>query len=335
MKALLSLSFLLALCWTAPIFGQQAASPSAAPPALTESLDRAFELIGEGKFQMAKAELEKATALAGGPCGECLLGMAHVYAAEGGKWDQVVAAAQQALPLLGTPGFQARAYDQLGVAYVRLNAADGLSKAEEAFRRGAELGGAWGALARYNLAEVELRQQRWADAADAARRYLQEAGAGGTLLKEARVLLCWARAHQPEEAPAPAEEKTAPPSRSKGEESVPPILAAAPMQVEGEVHRPEVIRQVKPEYTEKARRARTHGTVIVEAIIDEEGCVRNIRSLQGLPNGLTEAAMAAVRQWVFYPATLEGKPVKVYYVLTINFQVQVDKPGAGWPPGRP
>ncbi len=79
---------------------------------------------------------------------------------------------------------------------------------------------------------------------------------------------------------------------------------------------------MKPEYSEKARKAGTRGTVIVEAIIDEEGCVRNVRPLQELPNGLTETAKAAVRQWVFFPATLEGKPVKVYYVLTINFQVQ-------------
>jgi TonB family protein len=322
MKSPLLLFCILALCWTAPALGQGKENPAQTPQqALAETLDRAYKLINEGQFQLAKAELEKATALAGKPCGECLLGLSHVYASEGGKWDQVVATVQQALPLLGSPGLQARAYDQLGVAYVKLNAADGLSKAEEAFRRGAELGGPWGAIARYNLAEVEFRQQKWTEAADAARRYLQEAGAEGTSLKEARVLLCGARAHQPEEAPSPAEEQAAAPSQGKGEESLPPILAAAPMLVEGDVHRPEIIRQVKPEYTEQARRAGTRGTVIVEAIIDKDGCVRNIRSLQGLPDGLTEAAMAAVRQWVFFPAMLEGKPVKVYYVLTINFQV--------------
>jgi outer membrane biosynthesis protein TonB len=46
-----------------------------------------------------------------------------------------------------------------------------------------------------------------------------------------------------------------------------------------------------------------------------------VRSLEGLPHGLTESAMAAVRQWVFSPATLAGEPVKVYYVLTVNFTI--------------
>ena len=74
-------------------------------------------------------------------------------------------------------------------------------------------------------------------------------------------------------------------------------------------------------YTEKARKSGTTGTVIVEAIIDEEGCVRNVKALQELSDGLTESAMASVRRWVFSPATLNGQPVKVYYVLTVNFSV--------------
>lgn len=77
-----------------------------------------------------------------------------------------------------------------------------------------------------------------------------------------------------------------------------------------------------PVYTEKACRSGTRGTVILEAIIDKEGCVRNLRVLQEVPNGLTEAAMAAVSRWVFSPATLNGQPVKVYYVLTVNFDVR-------------
>jgi len=40
--------------------------------------------------------------------------------------------------------------------------------------------------------------------------------------------------------------------------------------------------------------------------------------------------MQAIRQWVFSPATLAGKPVKVYYVLNINFQVQAGPPVL-WP----
>jgi protein TonB len=281
-------------------FSRQEPIPSPAP-ALTETLEGAFKLITGGEFQQAKAELEKAAALAAGPCGECLLGMSHVYASEG-KWDQVVEAAQRALPLLSSSALQARAYNQLAVAQVSLK---DLAKAEEALSRAAALGGSWGAVARYNLAEVLARRQKWAEAVGAARLYLQEARPESTARKEARILLCYARDRMPDGAPPSVE----------GDSS-------EPRRVEGQVRRPEILSQVKPVYTEEARRASTTGTVVVEAVIDEEGCVRNVRALKEQPNGLTESAMQTVRKWVFLPAMLEGRPVKVYYVLTINFQVQ-------------
>ena len=38
--------------------------------------------------------------------------------------------------------------------------------------------------------------------------------------------------------------------------------------------------------------------------------------------GLTEAAITAVRRWKFEPATLNGKPVAVYFNLTVTFELQ-------------
>jgi protein TonB len=96
----------------------------------------------------------------------------------------------------------------------------------------------------------------------------------------------------------------------------------APLRVGGAVTRPEVISQPRPVYTELARRARVTGTVIVEAIIDQQGNVTNVRVLKGQPMGLDKAAVDAVQRWKFKPAMLAGRPVKVYYVLTVNFQVQ-------------
>jgi TonB family protein len=292
------------MCWTAPGFGlqEQPANPQPASEARAKSLERAFNLISDGKFKQAKEEIERATAMAGEPCGECLLGLSHIYASEK-KWNEAVDAAQRAIPLLKSPGLQSRAYNQLGIANVMLNTPDSLVRAEEALRQGVNAGGAWGAMARYNLAELLFRQRNWTEAAETARVYLQEAGPDGTALKEARMLLCRARDFLPYE-----------PSTEPGGD---PDLK----RVGGDVLRPEIIFQARPEYTLEARRAQAGGTVIIEAIIDEGGCVRAARALQGLPHGLTEAALAAVRQWVFSPATLEGKPVKVYYVLTINYSV--------------
>jgi TonB family protein len=61
--------------------------------------------------------------------------------------------------------------------------------------------------------------------------------------------------------------------------------------------------------------------VILEAIIDEQGCVTNVHVLKGLPAGLDRAAVQAAMNWVFEPARLEGRPVRVYYSLTVTFDV--------------
>jgi len=86
--------------------------------------------------------------------------------------------------------------------------------------------------------------------------------------------------------------------------------------------KPEPVHQVQPRYTEIARRAGVQGTVIVEAIIDEQGNVDNVRVLRSLPLGLDREAVAAVQQWKFTPARMANKPVKVYFVLTVNFGIQ-------------
>jgi protein TonB len=94
------------------------------------------------------------------------------------------------------------------------------------------------------------------------------------------------------------------------------------LRVVGDVKKPEVINRVQPAYTEIARRARIQGVVIVETIINTEGKVTDVRVLKSLPMGLTEAAIDAVKQWKFKPATLDNRPVSVYFTLTVNFQLQ-------------
>jgi protein TonB len=95
-----------------------------------------------------------------------------------------------------------------------------------------------------------------------------------------------------------------------------------PIYVTGDVQKPEKISAPAPQYTEIARKARIQGVVIVQAIIDEQGNVTNVQVLKGLPMGLSESAVDAVKQWKFKPATLNAKPVAVYFNLTVNFQLQ-------------
>jgi TonB family protein len=108
-----------------------------------------------------------------------------------------------------------------------------------------------------------------------------------------------------------------------------PRAAGPPYRVGDKVSRPEIVSSVPPVYTELARRARVTGTVILEATIDEQGNVTDTRVLKGLPMGLDRSAVEAVRKWKFKPALLDGRPVPVYYVLTVNFQIDDSDPGSG------
>ena len=105
-------------------------------------------------------------------------------------------------------------------------------------------------------------------------------------------------------------------------EAPPEPEPTGPIYVTGDVQKPEKLSAPPPQYTEIARKARIQGVVILQSIIDEEGNVTDVQVLKGLPMGLSEAAVAAVRQWKFKPATLNDKPVAVYFNLTVNFQLQ-------------
>jgi TonB family protein len=82
---------------------------------------------------------------------------------------------------------------------------------------------------------------------------------------------------------------------------------------------PQILDTTEPEYPEEARNARIAGAVILAAVIDESGWVVEVKVLRGLPLGLTESAVDAVRQWRFTPAALDGEPVMVQQVLTLRF----------------
>jgi protein TonB len=98
--------------------------------------------------------------------------------------------------------------------------------------------------------------------------------------------------------------------------------AIGPMQISGNVLAPVRIHAPDPHYPEEARHARVQGVVILQTIIDTVGNVTDVKVLKGLPSGLTEAAVEAVSSWRFKPATLEGRPVAVYYLVTVSFSVQ-------------
>jgi len=93
-----------------------------------------------------------------------------------------------------------------------------------------------------------------------------------------------------------------------------------PVRVGGSVLEPKKIRDVKPVYPEEAREAGISGLVILEAVIDREGLVRETRVLRSVP-GLDEAAEEAVSQWEYTPTLLKGQAVEVIMTVTVNFSL--------------
>ena len=83
---------------------------------------------------------------------------------------------------------------------------------------------------------------------------------------------------------------------------------------------PRVLRRVDPEYTPEAKKARIAGIVVVEVIVERDCRVGAARVLKPLPFGLSQKAVEAVRQWRFSPATHEGKPIRAFFTVTVDFR---------------
>jgi len=81
-----------------------------------------------------------------------------------------------------------------------------------------------------------------------------------------------------------------------------------------------LLRSADPPYPEAARAARIQGDVQLQATIDKQGHVGQLRVVSGHPL-LVQAAMDAVRQWIYKPYTLNGEPVDVETVITVRFHM--------------
>ena len=92
----------------------------------------------------------------------------------------------------------------------------------------------------------------------------------------------------------------------------------APLRVGGDIQPPVKVRHVAPVYPGLALQAHVSGIVILEAVIAEDGAVRDVKVLRGKPL-LDEAAVEAVRQWRFTPTMLNGQPVPVAMTVTVSF----------------
>jgi protein TonB len=92
-----------------------------------------------------------------------------------------------------------------------------------------------------------------------------------------------------------------------------------PVELTPEMVRPVLLHKVQPEYPNVARRIRLEGRVTVQAVIGLDGSVESVEILRSSSPLFDDAALGAVKQWTYRPATMGGQPVRVYFVVEVGF----------------
>jgi periplasmic protein TonB len=93
------------------------------------------------------------------------------------------------------------------------------------------------------------------------------------------------------------------------------------VRVSDGINPPVKVHDVAPLYPPVAQAAHIEGVVIIEATIDVDGLVQHARILRSAAL-LDEAALAAVRQWIYTPTRLNGQPVSVVMTVTVHFRLK-------------
>lgn len=90
------------------------------------------------------------------------------------------------------------------------------------------------------------------------------------------------------------------------------------------VRHPVVVKEFKPEYTKEAMNLGIQGTLEVEAVINTDGTVGEVRVVRSLDkeHGLDEQAIKAVKQWEFKPAVKDGVAVPVLVTIELSFALR-------------
>jgi protein TonB len=91
-----------------------------------------------------------------------------------------------------------------------------------------------------------------------------------------------------------------------------------PVSVGGEVKPPKVVSAALPVYPAIARQANVEGNVVVRVVIDKAGNVSDVHAISGPPL-LRQAAVDALRQRKYEPSRLNGQPISIEMLVTIQF----------------
>jgi protein TonB len=100
-------------------------------------------------------------------------------------------------------------------------------------------------------------------------------------------------------------------------------FAQGAVKAEGAIPPPKLIKSVDPVYPEIARQARVEGIVMLAAKTDATGKVQDVMILRSIPL-LNQAAIDAVRQWVYEPLVINNVPKPVVFTVSVRFLLDTD-----------
>lgn len=107
---------------------------------------------------------------------------------------------------------------------------------------------------------------------------------------------------------------------SNTEASPNPAAIAAFLPSGGPMKGPQLVLKSVPNYPAIAKRAAIEGEVTVDAVIDTNGKLTNMKVVSGQPL-LQQAALDSLRTWKYEPAYLDDKPVPVQTSITVKFRI--------------
>jgi TonB family protein len=96
------------------------------------------------------------------------------------------------------------------------------------------------------------------------------------------------------------------------------VLQPQIVQIAGGIASGMLLNKVAPEYPQTAKDLHVSGTVVLQAVIDKEGHLRDLKVVSG-PKLFQQTSLDAVRQWVYRPYLLNGEPVEVETTINVVY----------------
>ena len=101
----------------------------------------------------------------------------------------------------------------------------------------------------------------------------------------------------------------------------PPHRTDEQAQTGGTIREPKKLKNVPPQYPQRAKQEARSGTIVLDTTISPDGCVFEAEVVAGEHLDLAAEALRSVVQWRYTPTLLNGVPVPVIMTVTVNFRL--------------